>query len=466
MKHKITLFALLGTTLGFSQDYSGRVGINTETPNTTLEVKGSPNDTEVIDGFIPPKITFTQITAKTNYNHHQTGALIYITDTTNSEGIYNHQNQFIRTQGYYYWNGTTWRPLKGKDGELVRIETNTNRYGWGLPYRLNNPHNYDTIGEYAVDFSLSQVPTSRTGEQYGATGKASFAIGTHTIASGGYSFAHGERAFATGGYSYATDVVDNKKKKNNYDFSENRYKELVDKCQKVFMLLAQFHCEPQFLKEEDWEQYIGDILAMNIADIPTFDNIKSFNSHLRFGDRYGKVISFVDVENIELPSQIEPYSLLGGNGTASETAVDNFSFINELEDYHMIVYNQIISIPEQAPKQRELDKKKKKHEGVSKSAPSNEIIAEEIETLLHNIAVDGQLIVDAHFSIVFACDSQEKMEKTQSMIESKLFTKGIIVSKNAYNQLELYRCVIPGNAVELKDYDLFTTTSEASLCFF
>lgn len=263
-----------------------------------------------------------------------------------------------------------------------------------------------------------------------------------------------------------TDVVDNKKKKNNYDFSENRYKELLDKCQKVFMLLAQFHCEPQFLKEKDWEQYIGGILAMNIADIPTFDNIKSFNSHLRFGDRYGKVISFVDVENIELPSQIEPYSLLGGNGTASETAVDNFSFINELEDYHMIVYNQIISIPEQAPKQRELDKKKKKHEGVSKSAPSNEIIAEEIDTLLHNIAVDGQLIVDAHFSIVFACDSQEKMEKTQSMIESKLFTKGIIVSKNAYNQLELYRSAIPGNAVELKDYDLFTTTSEASLCFF
>lgn len=52
MKHKITLFALLGTTLSFSQDYSGRVGINTETPNATLEVKGSPNDTEVIDGFI------------------------------------------------------------------------------------------------------------------------------------------------------------------------------------------------------------------------------------------------------------------------------------------------------------------------------------------------------------------------------------------------------------------------------
>ena len=263
-----------------------------------------------------------------------------------------------------------------------------------------------------------------------------------------------------------TDVVDNSKKKNNYNFSDKRYKELRDKCQKVHMLLSQFHCEPQFLFEKDWEYYIGGVLSMNLSDIPTFDNIKSTNTNLRFGNRHGKVISFVDVENIELPSQIEPYSILGGNGTASETAVDNFSFINELEDYHMVIYNQIISIPEQAPKQRELDKKKKKHEGVAKSAPSNMIVAEEIETLLHNIAVDGQLIVDAHFSIVFATETQEEMERTQSLIESKLFTKGIIVSKNAYNQLELFRCAIPGNAVELKGYDLFTTTSEASLCFF
>ncbi len=32
--------------------------------------------------------------------------------------------------------------------------------------------------------------------------------------------------------------------------------------------------------------------------------------------------------------------------------------------------------------------------------------------------------------------------------------------------MELFRAAIIGNAVELKDYDLFTTTSEAGLCFF
>ena len=265
-----------------------------------------------------------------------------------------------------------------------------------------------------------------------------------------------------------TDIVDDKLKKKNkqYNHSEKGYKELRDKCQKVFMLLKQSDCEPQFLLEKDFEYYISGVLSMKFSEVPTYDNIKSTNEYLKIGKRFVKNISYVDVENIDLPSEIETYSILGGNGAASETAVDNFTFINELEDYETIVYNQIITIPLQAPQQRELDKKKKKHEGAANNSPSNAIIAEEIQTLLHNIAIDGQLVVNAHFSILFSTNTLEEMEGTQSLIENKLFTKGIIVSKNAYNQLELFRSAIPGNGTELREYDLFMTTSEAALCFF
>lgn len=265
-----------------------------------------------------------------------------------------------------------------------------------------------------------------------------------------------------------TDIIEDKIKKKNkhYQFSEKSYKELRDKCQKVFMLLKQSDCDPEFLLEKDFEYYISGVLSMQFSDTPTFDNIKSTNEFLQIGNRFIKNISFVDVENIDLPSEIDPYSLLGGNGAASETAVDNFSFINELEDYETIIYNQVLTIPLQAQQQRELDKKKKKHEGAANNSPSNAIIAEEIETLLQNIAIDGQLVVNAHFSILFSAETLEKMENIQSMIENKLFTKGIIVSQNAYNQLELFRSAIPGNATELREYDLFMTTSEAALCFF
>lgn len=265
-----------------------------------------------------------------------------------------------------------------------------------------------------------------------------------------------------------TDIVEDKLKKKNkhYQFSEKSYKELRDKCQKVLMLLKQSGCEPQFLFEKEFEYYISGVLSMQFTKTPVFDNIKSTNEYLQIGNRFVKNISYADVENIDLPSEIDPFSILGGNGAASETAVDNFTFINELEDYETIIYNQVITIPLQAQQQRELDKKKKKHEGAANNSPSNAIIAEEIQTLLHNIAIDGQLVVNAHFSLIFSTNTLEKMEGIQSMIENKLFTKGIIVSKNAYNQLELFRSAIPGNATELREYDLFMTTSEAALCFF
>lgn len=264
-----------------------------------------------------------------------------------------------------------------------------------------------------------------------------------------------------------TDIIDEKsKKKNTYKFSEKSYKQLRDKCQKVFMLLSQNDCEPQFLFKKDFNYFIDRTFTMDFSEIPVFNNIKSSNEYLQIGNKFIETISFVDVENIELPTEIEPYSYLGGNGTASETAVDNFTFLNEVDNYNTIIYNQVISIPLQSQRQRELEKKKRQHESAGSNSPANLIIAGEIDELMVDIEVNGQLIVDAHFSLAFSCNTLEELEKTHSFIESKLFTKGIRISKMAYNQMELFRSCIPGNAVELRDYDLFTTTSEAGLCFF
>lgn len=261
-----------------------------------------------------------------------------------------------------------------------------------------------------------------------------------------------------------TDRVEDNKKK--YKFSEKRYKELREKILKVHLLLDTNNCNPQFLYEKDWEYYIGGVLSMHFSKVPKFDNIQTSPEYLRLGKRYVKTVSFVDVERIELPNEIEPYTVLGGSGSASNTSIDNFSFFNELEHCQTLIYNQVISIPPQANTQRELDKRKRRLLGVANNSPSNGINAEEIEELLHDVAVNGQLIVDAHFSVCFSALSLDDFEKTESLIESKLFTKGIIVSKNSNNQTELFRSCIPGNAVELRDYDFFTTTSEAGLCFF
>ena len=68
---------------------------------------------------------------------------------------------------------------------------------------------------------------------------------------------------------FFTDFVDDKLKKKTkpYQFNEKSYKELRDKCQKVWMLLKQNNCEPQFLFEKDFEYFISFTKILSIPKI-------------------------------------------------------------------------------------------------------------------------------------------------------------------------------------------------------
>ena len=65
-----------------------------------------------------------------------------------------------------------------------------------------------------------------------------------------------------------TDIINDKIKKNGSRtsaFSEKSYKELRDKCQKVWMLLKQNDCEPEFLFEKDFEYYISGVFKIKFV---------------------------------------------------------------------------------------------------------------------------------------------------------------------------------------------------------
>lgn len=262
-----------------------------------------------------------------------------------------------------------------------------------------------------------------------------------------------------------THIV-NKASKKPYNYTEKKYKSLRDKVEKVYLLLDQNKFEPQYLLKDDFEYYVKAHKSMNYdKDKHSIDNIASFPTHLKIGKSFVQTISYVDVERIVLPNTIDTYSTLGGNNATKDTAVDNFSFINSLEDYQNITYHQVIYIPVQSERTKFLANKRNKHMGFA-TEPANKIAAQEIDVLLDNVAKDGQLIVDAHFSLIISCASTVDLETTRSMIDNQLFSKSIDTNDSAFNQLELFKSGLIGNATELREYDLFTTTSEASLCFF
>lgn len=83
----------------------GQVGINTQTPETTFEVVGKPNDGNHYDGIIPPRITGDQLTLKT-YSSAKKGAIVYV---TSSPTTLTGQVAYILEPGLYYFDGVSWR---------------------------------------------------------------------------------------------------------------------------------------------------------------------------------------------------------------------------------------------------------------------------------------------------------------------------------------------------------------------
>lgn len=92
-----------------------QVGINTQTPEATLEVVGKADDVNHFDGIIPPRITGNQLAAKI-YTTSKKGAIVFVNSPpSNLSG----QVINITETGLYYFDGTLWQPFEDDTLEAV-----------------------------------------------------------------------------------------------------------------------------------------------------------------------------------------------------------------------------------------------------------------------------------------------------------------------------------------------------------
>lgn len=249
-----------------------------------------------------------------------------------------------------------------------------------------------------------------------------------------------------------------------YVFDRKALNEFKQTVLKINDLLGSAGLQPELLDERAIQQYVRRLLGMSFSSgVDTLDNILSLDKELKMGDRVIRSISLVDTDQIDLPEQVATYTEKQEGRTKTTLPVDNFSFLHTVPGYECIVFNQILEVPQQRVTLNKLELKRRRHAGVPD--PANLLCVEDINLLLSDVARDNQLLVNAHYNMM-VCAPEEKIGKAANYIEAALFQQGIIPSRNAYNQLELFRSALPGNAVELKKYDLFLTTSDAALCFF
>ena len=235
------------------------------------------------------------------------------------------------------------------------------------------------------------------------------------------------------------------------------------KVTKVHNILTEKGIRHRKLTKPEVNEYIHRFMAFNFRHGAfSMTNLKASDEYLKIGNRVIRSYPLVDIDEINLPTFVKPFTEMSVNGYP--IATDLLSFLAEVPNADCVVYNQVIQIPGQRKLLRKLQGKAKRHG--SMPDPSNKIAKADIEEVLNILAVDSSLLVNTNFNIIVSCPA-EKVTPVTSFLETKLYECGIMPSRTAYNQLELFVNSFPGNAYSFNpDYDLFLTLSDAALCFF
>ena len=246
-------------------------------------------------------------------------------------------------------------------------------------------------------------------------------------------------------------------------YDPKKWLDFHSKVSKVDDILSDKGIRHEKLDKREVYEYLHRFMAFHFRHGPfSMTNFKVSNEYLRTGDRIIRSYPLVDIDEINLPSVVKPYSQMSVNGY--EIATDVFSFLAEVPHADCVVFNQVVQIPGQRKLLRKLQGKAKRHG--SMPDPSNKIAKADIEEVLNILAVDSSLLVNTNFNIIVSCPA-DRITPVTSFLETKLYECGIMPSRTAYNQLELFMASFPGNAYAFNpDYDLFLTLSDAALCLF
>ena len=257
-------------------------------------------------------------------------------------------------------------------------------------------------------------------------------------------------------------ITQENKKSRLFSFDSKKWRDFLVKIRKVKDQLKDSGVDSSYLDGATARDYVDRYFSMNFIDKTiSMNNFKVDDESISMGNKRCKVYSLVDVDCINLPGVIRPYTNIEVNNTSMP--VDLVSIVDCIPTAETVIYNQMIFMPNQKRELSLLDKKKNRH--ASMPNPSNLIAVEDIKKVQDVIARENKLLVYAHFNLVVSVPIDEDIQKCTNHLENSFGRMGIHISKRAYNQLELFVNSFPGNCYGMSpDYARFLTLSDAASC--
>jgi hypothetical protein len=257
-------------------------------------------------------------------------------------------------------------------------------------------------------------------------------------------------------------ITQENKKSRLLSFDSKKWRDFLVKIRKVKDLLKDSGVDSTYLGGEEARLYVDRYFSMNFNDkIVSMTNFKIDDETISMGDRRCKVYSLVDVDCINIPSVVRPFTNIEVNNVAMP--VDLVSLVDSIPSADVVVYNQMFFMPNQKRELALLDKKKNRHSSMPN--PSNLIAVEDIKKVQDVIARENKQLVYTHFNLIVGVPKDADIQKCTNHLENAFGRLGIHISKRAYNQLELFVNSFPGNCYGMnQDYDRFLTLSDAAAC--
>ncbi len=257
-------------------------------------------------------------------------------------------------------------------------------------------------------------------------------------------------------------ITQENKKSRLFSFDNKKWRDFMVKVRKVKDQLKDNGVDSVYLNGEKVRIYVDRFFSMNFKDkTVSMTNFKVDDETISMGDKRCKIYSIVDVDSINLPTIIRPYTNIEVNNTSMP--VDLLSMIDSIPTAEVVIYNQMLFMPNQKRELSLLEKKKNRH--ASMPNPNNQIVVEDIKKVQDVIARENKQLVYCHFNLMVSIPIDEDMQKCTNHLENAFGRMGIHISKRAYNQLELFVNSFPGNCYGMSpDYDRFLTLSDAAAC--
>ena len=257
-------------------------------------------------------------------------------------------------------------------------------------------------------------------------------------------------------------ITQEARKSRLFSFDNKKWRDFLVKIRKVHDQLRDAGVKSRFLGKTEACEYVDRFFSMNFRDkVVSMTNFKVDDETIGMGDRSCKVYSLVDVDYANLPSVIRPYANIEVNNTSMP--VDLMSLVDNIPGAEVVVYNQIVYMPNQKRELALLKKKKNRH--ASMPNPSNQMAVEDIKRVQEVVAKENKQLVYTHYNFVVGVSPDTDLQKCTNHLENSFGRMDIHISKRAYNQLELFVNSFPGNCYGMNaDYDRFLTLGDAATC--